>query len=120
MQTKLFFLALTFLSSFSFLNAQTVNGKPISEIDVDYIELTGATRFLSNKVNIEIDFGQTDKLFSSKDTEIRDENNKRVKFNSMIEAVNFFSKNGYAYIDGSSFSVDGTTYYLYIMEKRKL
>ena len=102
-------------------SAQTanVNGKPIKDIGVEYIEIVGTARAFSNKINVEIDFGQQNKLFSSqKDTRVVDKEGKRVKFNSMIDAMNFFSDNGYEFID--SYIVGGkNAVYHWLLQKRK-
>ena len=99
--------------------SQTVNGKRISTIDVEYVEIVGRVKIFSQKLNIQIDFGQENRGFNSKDTEIRDRDGKAVPFNSMIDALNFMSKNGYDFVDSYSIvnSNDSTIYYL--LKKRK-
>ena len=62
---KLLILLITVLSISTSL-AQSVNGKSISEIDVDFIQIVGQTKPFSKKVVINIDFGQVDKLFKQK------------------------------------------------------
>ena len=55
------------------LNAQTVNDIPLKDIDQTYVQIVGTSGAMSNKVKIEIDFGQVNKFFSSaKDTQLRD------------------------------------------------
>ena len=58
--------------STAFLNtkAQTVNNIPINELDVDYVQIVGTSKLMSNKLTIEIDFGQNTKFFSSGKEEI--------------------------------------------------
>ncbi len=104
---------------FGFSNAysQTVNDVLIKDIDVQYIQIVGTSQILSNKVTIEIDFGQLNKVFSSKDTQVKDENGKLVKFNSMIDALNFFSKNGYKFVNAYAINISSQNVYHYIMEK---
>lgn len=93
---KLFILSLIALSAVSF--AQTVNDVPLKDIDVDYIQIIGTSRSLSTKVNVEIDFGQETKSISFKNgTNIKDERGRNVKFNSMMDALNFMSANGYSF-----------------------
>lgn len=99
--------------------SQTVNNVPIKDIDVEYIQIVGTSRLLSTKVNIEIDFGQSNKLFSSKDTRIVDENGKSVIFNSMIDALNFMSKNGYEFVQAYAFAVANHNVYHYLMKETK-
>jgi len=93
---KLFILSLIALSAFGF--AQTVNDVPLKDIDVDYVQIIGTGRSLSTKVNMEIDFGQETKSISFKNgTNIKDERGRNVKFNSMMDALNFMSANGYSF-----------------------
>jgi hypothetical protein len=66
------------------LSAQTVNDVPISEINVKYIQIVGTSKLLSNKVTIQIDFGQENKIFSAKDTQVKDRYGRLVVFNSML------------------------------------
>lgn len=91
---KLFIATLIGFSTYAF--SQTVNNVPIKEIDVDYVQIVGNERLFSNKVNVEIDFGQDTKFFKD-GTSIRDEKGNLVKFNSMMDALNFMSKNGYTF-----------------------
>ena len=93
---KLFTLSFIALSALGF--AQTVNDVPLKDIDVDYVQIIGTGRSLSTKVNVEIDFGQETKSISFKNgTNIKDERGRNVKFNSMMDALNFMSSNGYSF-----------------------
>ena len=100
------------------VNSQTVNEMPIHDIDVTYIQIVGMTRLLSNKVNIHIDFGQNTQFFNDgKETQIKDENGKLLKFNSMIDALNFMESNGYNFVQAYALLVDGQKVHHYIMKK---
>jgi hypothetical protein len=62
-----------------------------------YCELVGTGRFLSNKVTVQIDFGQITKFFS--DNRYKDPSTgKPVIFNSMIDALNFMGKDGREFV----------------------
>jgi len=98
--------------------SQTVNDKPISEIDVAYVEIIGTTKLFSKKVNIEINFGQEDKLFSAKDTQVKGKDGKRKIFNSMIDALNFMSKNGYDFVDAYVITISTQNVHHYLLKKR--
>jgi len=113
------FLILTIaIIGFNYLQSQTVNGIPLEQIDVDYVQIVGTSKSLSNKVTIDIDFGQHDKFFKSKDTQIIDENGKKLIFNSMIDALNFMSKNGYEFIDANAFVRGGQNVYHFMLKKK--
>ncbi|MDB5250841.1 MAG: hypothetical protein JWP27_10 [Flaviaesturariibacter sp.] len=101
-------------------HSQTVNDIPIKNIDVDYVQIVGTSRVLSNKLTIEIDFGQENKLFSSdKDTRIKDVNGKNMIFNSMIDALNFMTKNGYDFVQAYAITVNNQNVYHYMLRKKK-
>ena len=100
--------------------AQTVNDIPIKDIDVEYVQIVGTSRLLSNKVTIEIDFGQENKLFSSdKDTRIKDSSGKNVIFNSMVDALNFMTKTGYEFVQAYAFALSNQNVYHYLLRKRR-
>lgn len=97
---------------------QTVNDVPIKDIAVKYIQIVGTSTLIGNKVTIEIDFGQQNKLFSSKDTQVKDENGNLMKFNSMIDALNFFDKNGYEFVNAYAITMGSQNVYHYLMVKK--
>jgi hypothetical protein len=88
-------------------NAQSINGIKVSEIDSPFVELLGTGKMFSNKVTVEMDFGQNNKYWSSKDTRVFDENGKDVVFNSMVDAMNFMSRNGYKFEAAYVVSIPG-------------
>ncbi|WP_373519557.1 hypothetical protein [Pricia sp.] len=97
-----------------------VNDRPIGEIDVEYIEIVVTARALSHKVNVEIDFGQDTNFFSgSKQTRIEDEDGKRIKFNSMIDALNFMNKNGFEFVQAYVVDTDDSTICHYLMKRKE-
>ena len=99
--------------------SQTVNDIPIKDIDVEYIQIVGTSKLLSTKVTINIDFGQHDKIWVAKDTQVKDGNGKLVVFNSMIDALNFFSKNGYGFVQAYAVTAGNQNVYHYLMRKEK-
>ena len=113
------FLILIFLIFSVFALSQTVNDKPLSEIDVEYVQIVGTSKLLSNKLTIEIDFGQEDKFFSAKDTQLKDKDGKMLVFNSMIDALNFMSKNGYDFVNAYVITVNNQNVYHYLLKKKK-
>ena len=98
--------------------AQTVNGIPITEIETEYIQLMATTKLLSTKVTVDIDFGQRNKAFALRDTEIRDEKNQVVTSNSIIDALNFMSTNGYEFVQAYTVNISNTVVYYYVMRKK--
>lgn len=107
-----------FMLGMSTLFAQTVNDKPIKEIDVEFVQIVGTSKLLSNKLTIEIDFGQENKFWNTKDTQVRDENGQLMIFNSMIDALNFMSKNGYNFINAHTITIGNQNVYHYLLKKK--
>jgi len=118
MKRILLTLSCTCLLGLSAAFAQTVNDIPLKEVDVEYIQIVGTSKLLSNKVTIEIDFGQENKFWSAKDTQVKDENGKLVVFNSMIDALNFMGKNGYEFVDAYTITVSNQNVYHYMMRRK--
>lgn len=115
---KLIFLLLT-VYAFQQIAAQSVNDVPIKDIDVEYVQIVGTSKLMSNKVTIEIDFGQENKFWKAQDTQVKDENGKLVSFNSMIDALNFMSKNGYDFVAAYTVTVSNQNVYHYLLRKGK-
>ncbi len=114
-------LALYILGALN-LNAQTVNGVPIEEIDSDYLEILGRVRG-TTKIAVEVDFGQGKKWSSNltRVNVIKDENGKSIVFNSMIDALNFFSFFGYEFVNAYAHPVGMTeeVQYHYILRRKE-
>ena len=99
--------------------AQTVNDKPLSEIDVEFVQIVGTSKFMSTKLTIEIDFGQFNSFWTTKDTQVKDENGKLLALNSMIDALNFMTKHGYYYVDSHALTIGNQNVYHFILQKVK-
>lgn len=100
--------------------AQTVNDVPLKDIDTEYVQIVGTSKMLSTKLNINIDFGQKTKLFSSgKETQLKDSEGKKIDFNSMVDALNFMSENGYYFVNAYTVTASGQNVYHYILRKDK-
>jgi len=96
--------------------SQTVNDVPLNEIEVEYIQIVGTSKLFNNQVTIQIDFGQENKVFSD-NTRIKDENGKPVSFNSMIDALNFMSHNGYDFVEAYALTIGNQNVYHYLLRK---
>lgn len=98
--------------------AQTVNSIPLKDIRSEYIQIVGTTVLMSAKLTIEIDFGQMSNIWRAKDNVILDENGKSMKFNSMIDALNFFAKYGYEFVTAYTVTLGNTNVYHYLLRKK--
>ncbi len=115
----LLLLCLTFLFTVSFYG-QTINGKPLKDLDVEYLQIVGTSKMMSSKLTIAIDIGQKTKFFSNNkdETLLQDENGDGLIFNSMIDALNFLSSNGYAFVTANIVTIGGQNVYHYLMRKQ--
>jgi len=116
---KLFLFFFVSILSLPEAFSQSVNDVPLSDIDVEYVQIVGTAKLLSTKVTIRIDFGQSTKLLSAKESLVKDENGKLMSFNSMIDVLNFMSKNGYEYKDAYVLTIANQNVYHYMLQKRK-
>jgi len=116
---KLVLSAIIIISSLT-IKAQIVNDVPLIDIYVEYVQIVGTSKLLSTKLTIQIDFGQRTKFFSSgKETIVKDVDGKAVDFNSMIDALNFMSKNGYEFVNAYAITVGNQNVYHYLLRNKK-
>ena len=116
---KLFLSSLFCLTTAAF--AQTVNDLPLNKIDVDYVQIIGTPKAFSTKMNIVLDFGQNTKFFtiSNKEAVIKDANGKNMEFNSMMDALNFMSKNGFELSNAYALAMGNQLAHFYILKNVK-
>lgn len=90
---KTIFISMLLFSSF-LLKGQEVKS---DSSKFTYCELVGTAKFLSNKVTVEIDFGQELKFFA--DNRYKDPaTGKPIVFNSMVDALNFMGDSGWEFV----------------------
>jgi hypothetical protein len=75
------------------VKAQTVNGIRLTEIKADVIELRAIQSTFADKIWIELQYGQ--RPYDSTDLYIKDDDGKKLAFNSAIDAVNKMKSYGY-------------------------
>lgn len=117
---KKLLLIITFLIGVSSYG-QTINGVLLKDLDVEYLQIVGTTKLMSTKLIITIDVGQKTKLFSSNtdETLLKDSDGQALVFNSMIDALNFMSSNGYDFVTSEVITVGSQNVYHYLMRKKK-
>src|SRR5919199_1217588 len=76
-----------------------------------YCEMTAVQKILSRKVTIDIDNGEERKLFSFKDTRVKDELGKVKSFNSIVDALNYMGRLGWKLVN--AFPVLENNQYVY-------
>lgn len=121
---KLFLaLALIFGTATAAFSQVVVDGVNINNLDeVQMVRMIAQERFLSNKVTIFIDYGQSINGGSRNRMEVIDpSSSERIKFNSVMHAVNYLIANGWTYVEamvlpseGNASTTGGSTQYLFV------
>jgi len=100
---KLIGLALIVLFSHNLFAQENTNSK--NGDSYIYCEILGTQKLLSNKVSVNIDFGQNTRF--GEDTRLRDESGKVVVFNSMVDAMNWMGGQGWELVQAYVFPSPG-------------
>lgn len=105
---KIILLVLIFVSANAFAQDTT-------KVE-QYCRLVAFNKFLSNKVNIDVDFGDERKFFT--DNRLRDEESGRLKkFNTVVDALNYMGAQGWTLVNAFPV-VEGSSYtYHYYFKK---
>jgi len=99
-------------------NAQQVQPDSVADSDQCYVycEIVGVARFMSQKVTVELDFGEAMNYWG--DSRIRDpKTGKPVVFNSMIDALNFMGKRGWEFVQAYAVTAGNQNVYHYLLKK---
>jgi hypothetical protein len=90
---------ISLLSLISFSQADT------TKIE-QYCEVVATPRVLSNRVTIDINYGEEKSIW--KDTRLKTDEGKLKKFNTVVDALNYMGKNGWIFINAFPV-INGTT-----------
>ena len=122
MKKFLFALALLFAGSTAAFSQVVVDGVNINNLEeVSMIRMIAQERFLSNRVTIFIDYGQSVQGGARQRMEvINPRDGKRIRFNSVMHATNYLIDNGWEYVEsmvlpteGNASTTGGSTQYLF-------
>ncbi len=83
---------------------------------VVYCEIVGTGKFLSKKVEIEIDFGQEQSYFEKQ--WLKDKKGNKIEFNSMVDALNYMSERGWSLHSTMAITHSNSNVYHFIMQKK--
>jgi hypothetical protein len=119
MKHFLLFTGLLLLSSFiAEVKAQQAATASQAADSYAYAQIVGMQKFLSTKVTIQVDFGQSRGFFS--DTRLRDENTGKVQsFNSMIDALNYMAVDGWDFVQAYVVAGQNQKAHHYLMRKKR-
>ncbi|MFT6809841.1 MAG: hypothetical protein ACJA01_003081 [Saprospiraceae bacterium] len=109
MKFTLYACFLFFLFFTTSLKSQViVEGVNINELDeIVYCQVVAFGKIFSNKVKINIDYGQEQKFFGKQNSRVTNINGKQIKFNSLFAAVNHMGKNGWKFVHAYPLTMQG-------------
>ena len=109
---KITLIALAFLAS-SYLFGQSQPAKV-----EQYCQVIASPRLFSNKVTIDIDFGEEKSIW--RDNRLKAYDGKVKKFNTVIDALNYMGKDGWLFINAYPVTSGGSTIYHFAFKKEFL
>jgi hypothetical protein len=109
---KIFIISLVLFSSRSSF-AQANNSKV-----EQYCQIIATPRLLSNRVTIDIDFGEEKSIW--RDNRLKTYDGRLRKFNTVIDALNYMGKDGWIFINAYPVSIGGTVIYHFAFKKEFL
>lgn len=83
-----------------------------------YAMIIAKSRPLSHKVAISVDFGEEKKYFS--DARLKDEEGKVIRFNSIVDALNFMNEQGWIFVDSYVMTVGNQNVYHYLLKRQTM
>ena len=93
---KRLFILMCVLFGFSVSILKAQENDSSDEMHFFYCEIVGTQKMLSNKVTVNIDFGQLNKLAS--DQRLRNDKGEVIEFNSMVDAMNWMGARGWEFV----------------------
>ena len=109
---KLFIISLVLFSTpsaFAQVNASKVE---------QYCQIIATPRLFSNRVTIDIDFGEEKSIW--RDNRLTTYDGKLRKFNTVIDALNYMGKDGWIFINAYPVSIGQTVIYHFAFKKEFL
>ena len=114
-------LGLMFISINSFSqNSESkilIDGVNINEKqDVQYVELLFTQKFLSFKVRCVVDYGQ--EIEWGSDSRVQDSNGTVKNFNTVIDGLNYFTNNGWVFVDTYPITIANSTVHHFLLKRK--
>lgn len=83
-----------------------------------FCELLGHEKLLSNKVTVTVDFGQETSFWrGASDQYLVDDKGKAIKFNSMVDAMNYMGRRGWEFEQAYVVTVSNQNVYHWLLSK---
>lgn len=109
--------SLLFIISSNICYAQSINGTPLNELDIEYLEIKTS---MSLNPRISVSYDEQGEIFVSNKkpniNSLRDENGNMIVLPTQIAALNFFAKNGFELVE--AFAIE-TPAFRYLILRRK-
>ena len=97
-----------------FISMSTMAQKPYKV----FCELLGTGKLFSNKVTVTVDFGQETSLWAGASKQyLVDDNGKTIKFNSMVDAMNYMGKRGWEFEQAYVVTIGNQNVYHWLLSK---
>ena len=106
--------ALSLLVIISFMSLASFSQKDTIKIE-QYCELVATPRVLSNRVTIDINYGDEKSIW--KDTRLKTDEGKLKKFNTVIDALNYMGKDGWMFVNAYPVVIGTSQVYHYLFRK---
>ncbi|MBB4037542.1 hypothetical protein GGR21_003459 [Dysgonomonas hofstadii] len=81
-----------------------------------YCELVGTGKFMSTKVNVQVDFGQSTSIWKGIDY-LKDDKGKKISFNSMVDAMNYMGKQGWEFVQAYVVTTNNQNVYHWLLKQ---
>jgi len=105
---------LSMITIVSFISLVAFCQKDTSKVE-QYCEVVATPRLLSNKVTIDINYGEEKSIW--KDTRLKTNEGKLKKFNTVVDALNYMGKDGWMFINAFPVINGSTQVYHYVFKK---
>ncbi len=103
------------ISLFIFSSIVSIAQNDTTKIE-QYCQVIATPRFLSNKVTIDIDFGEEKRFW--RDTRLKTDAGKIRKFNTIIDAINYMGREGWTFIHAYPVRMGDTEIYHFAFKKQ--
>jgi hypothetical protein len=107
------------LALFLLLSASQLSFQVFAQNNSDmysYCQLVGTSNLLGTKVTVVIDYGQEMKFF--KDNRLKNEVGQTVKFNSMIDALNYMALRGWEHVQAYALTIGNSNVYHHLLKRK--
>lgn len=113
---KQLLIIIAFVFAIQIAHAQDQVELSKNEAKQEYCMILATQKLLSTKVSISVDFGQEWSFWKDKRS-LKDESGKRLQFNSVIDALNYMSSQGWDFVNAYSLTVGQQNVLHYVMKR---